>query len=157
MRCSHGTVNATRQVRTSAEKINCQRRKLNMKSHPALSVVAPAGDRIRSGLKTLEIRQWSPETVPLRDLVIIQNKVRLSSEGVQEDPDGELMAIVDVESVGEWKEHELIQSCSAYWEPGWKAWRLSNIRPLSSDGRFPARLRIYWIELPFYRETPQDE
>jgi hypothetical protein len=43
-----------------------------MKTHPALSVVAPAGDRIRSGKKILESRQWSPESVPLRYPVIVQ-------------------------------------------------------------------------------------
>lgn len=60
-----------------------------MKSHPALSVIAPAGDLIRSGKKTLEIRQWIPESIPLRDLVIVQNKIRLSRDGVSDDPDGD--------------------------------------------------------------------
>ena len=119
-----------------------------MKSHFALSVVAPAGDLIRSGKKTLEIRQWLPDSLPLRDLVIIQNKIRLSSEGVTEDPDGRAVAIVDVESVDEWKESEVDEACASYWEPGWKAWRLNNVRPLSLQDRFPARLRIYSVDLP---------
>jgi len=118
-----------------------------MKSHFALSVVSPAGDRIRSGKKTLEVRQWEPESLPLRNLVIIQNKIRLSSQGVTEDPDGEAVAIVDVESAEEWKENEIDEACASYWEPGWKAWRLTNVRPLSLDLRFPARLRIYSIDL----------
>lgn len=119
-----------------------------MKSYAALSVVEPAGERIRSGKKTLEIRQWSPESIPLRDLVIVQNKIRLSSNGVTEDPHGEAVAIVDVESVEEWKENEIYEACASYWEPGWKAWRLSNVRPLYLEERFPARLRIYTVELP---------
>lgn len=86
-----------------------------MKSYAALSVAVPAGDRIRSGKKTLEIRQWSPESVPLRDLVIVQNKTRLSSNGVTEDPHGEAVAIVDVESVEEWKENEVNEACVSYW------------------------------------------
>ena len=120
----------------------------NMKTHPALSVVAPAGDLIRSGEKTLEIRQWSPDAVPLRDLVIIQNKIRLSSDGLTDDPDGKAVAIVDVESVEEWKESEINEACASYWESGWKAWQLVNVRPLYLDDRYPARLRIYSIDLP---------
>ncbi len=119
-----------------------------MKSHFALSVVAPAGDRIRSGEKNLEIRQWSPGSIPLRDLVIVQNKIRLSSVGVTDDPDGEIVAVVDIESVDEWKQHEMSEACASCWEPGWKAWRLSNVRPIYLKGRYPARLRIYSIELP---------
>jgi hypothetical protein len=119
-----------------------------MKSHPALSVVSPAGDLIRSGEKILEIRQWSPDSIPLRDLVIVQNKIRLSSDGVTDDPDGEAIAIVDIESVKEWHESEMDEACASYWEPGWKAWRMSNVRPLFLEGRLPARLRIYSVDLP---------
>jgi len=119
-----------------------------MKSHAALSVVFPAGEQIRSGEKSLEIRRWSPESIPLRDLVIVQNKVRLSRSGITDDPCGEAVAIVDVESVEEWKEDEVNEACASCWEPGWTAWRLSNIRPLCLDERFPARLRIYAVELP---------
>ncbi len=58
------------------------------RTYSALSVVAPAGDRIRTGQKTLEIRQWKPDGLPLRDLVIVQNTLRLSSNGITEDPNG---------------------------------------------------------------------
>lgn len=119
-----------------------------MKPHSALSVLAPAGDLIRSGRKILEIREWSPESLPLRDLVIVQNQIRLSRDGVTDDPDGEVMAIVDVESVEEWKENEMNEACGSGWEAGWMAWRLSNVRPIHVDGRFPARLRVYPIDLP---------
>jgi hypothetical protein len=119
-----------------------------MQTYPALSIVAPAGERIRSGRKTLEIRQWIPESIPFRDLVIVQNRIRLSSTGVTDDPDGEAVAIVDIDSVDEWRETEISEACASYWEPGWKAWRLSNIRPLYLSERFPARLRIYSIDLP---------
>ncbi len=100
------------------------------------------------GRRTLEIRQWSPESLPLRDLVIVQNKIRLSSAGVTEDPDGEVVAIADVESVDDWKPHEMNEACASYWEPGWTAWRLGNVRPLFLKSRYPARLRIYSIDLP---------
>jgi hypothetical protein len=118
-----------------------------MPTYKALSVVAPAGDNIRAGSKTLEIRDWGPEELPLRNLVIIQNHIRLSSSGVQEDADGEAVAIVDVEAITDWQEDELEPACASYWEPGWKAWRLSNVRPLQLEEHFPARLRIYNVEL----------
>lgn len=113
----------------------------------ALSVVAPVGDRIRSGQKTLEIRHWRPDGLPLRDLVIVQNNVRLSSKGISEDAEGRAVALVDVESIAPWQEDELEASCANYWEPGWLAWRLTNVRPLDIDQAIPARLRIYPVDL----------
>lgn len=117
-------------------------------NHPALSVLYPAGDWIRSGKKTLEIRSWSPETVPLRNLVIVQNRIKLGSAGIQEDPNGEAVALVDVESVEEWKEADFTGACATFWEPGWLAWKLVNLRPLRLKDCFPARLRIYPVTLP---------
>lgn len=119
-----------------------------MNQYPALSVVFPAGDLVRSGRKTIEVRQWTPETLPLRDLVIIQNQQRLSSNGITEDPDGRAVAIVDIESVEDWKEDQINEACASYWEPGWKAWLLTNVRPLELETPFLARLRIYSIVLP---------
>lgn len=120
----------------------------------ALSVVVRAGDNIRSGHKTLEIRDWVPEELPLRNLVIIQNRTRLSSNGITEDPDGEAVAIVDIETITDWQEEELEAACASHWEPGWKAWQLSNVRPLHLAERFPARLRIYNVELPEFSIEP---
>ena len=119
-----------------------------MKLYSALSVVYPAGDLIRSGEKTLEIRQWRPESLPLRDLIIVQNKIRLSSAGVTEDPEGEAVAIVDIDSVEDWREDQIAEACATYWEPGWTAWKLTNVRPLKGKASLPARLRIYAVEVP---------
>lgn len=33
----------------------------------ALSIVAPSGQRIAQGMKTLEVRSWQPEQLPLKD------------------------------------------------------------------------------------------
>lgn len=118
-----------------------------VKTCAALSVVAPAGDRIRSGLKTLEIRSWRPNTLPLRDLLIVQNNVRLSRQGVTEDPRGRVVALVDIESVADWREDDLAASCAKYWEPGWLAWRITNLRPVHYPEDVPARLRIYDLSL----------
>ena len=37
----------------------------------ALSIVAPNGTRIAQGRKTLEVRAWQPEQLPLKDIVIV--------------------------------------------------------------------------------------
>lgn len=119
-----------------------------MAEHWALSVVQPAGDLIRAGRKTLEVRQWQPEGVPVRDLVIVQNGVRLSSAGVQEDAEGEAVALVDVVGVEPWGRQMLDAACATAWEPGWLAWRLERVRPLPRGLRVPARLRLYRVVLP---------
>lgn len=54
----------------------------------ALSVVAPAGGWIREGRKTVEVRRWIPDVLPLLDLVIVENAMRLSAGGVSRDPEG---------------------------------------------------------------------
>ena len=49
-------------------------------------------------------------------------------------------------AVTDWKEDELAKACGSYWEPGWFAWHLSNVRPLDLDFPLPARLRIYAVD-----------
>ncbi|WP_244962284.1 ASCH domain-containing protein [Burkholderia diffusa] len=61
----------------------------------ALSIVKPAVDDIVAGRKRVEIRSWAPPTLPLRDLVLVQNTIFLRQDG-QEDPDGIALAWVDV-------------------------------------------------------------
>lgn len=112
-----------------------------------MSVVAPAGERIRAGEKWLEIRRWKPDTLPLRDLLIVQNRHRLSSGGLSEDPDGVALALVDVIGVHPWREDELAASFATVWEPGWLAWELANVRPLDRICPAPARLRLYPVTL----------
>lgn len=118
-----------------------------MKIYRALSVVTPAGSRIRSGKKTIEVRKWCPDEFPLRDLLIVQNDIRLSRSGVTEDPNGRVVALVDVVAVTDWKEEHLAASCAPYWAAGWLAWHLENIRPLDFVEPVPACRRIYEIEL----------
>ena len=120
-----------------------------MKSYRALSIVAPGGDRIRSGEKRLEVRRWRPEIeLPLRDLLIVQNRVRLGRGhgGVAEDSDGEAVALVDVVAVREWLECELEAACGSYWEPGWLAWELANVRAVRPEEPVVARLGIYEVQ-----------
>lgn len=114
----------------------------------ALSVVAPAGSWIREGRKTLEVRRWIPGILPLRDLVIVENTTRLSASGVSHDPEGMAIALVDVAYVGEWTEDQLEDACGSFWEAGWFAWHLTNLRLIDPPVPAPAERRIYEIELP---------
>lgn len=119
-----------------------------MKKYSALSIVAPGGERIRSGQKTIEVRKWKPKILPLFDLVIVENSTYLSNSGVSQDPNGKAVALVDVLSISEWKQDELEDAYGSYWEEGWLGWKLSNIRPLTYENPVDAKLRIYEIELP---------
>lgn len=119
-----------------------------MKKFSALSIVAPGGDLIRTGKKTLEIRKWQPDSIPLKDLLIVQNSIRLSSSGTAEDPNGTAVALVDIEAVSNWQVGDLKASCGTFWEPGWVAWKISNVRPMDCDIPVVAKLRIYEVEIP---------
>ena len=112
-----------------------------------LSIVAPAGERIRNCLKILETRRWAPDHLPLRNLLIIENKTRLSRAGPNEDPYGSATALVDIVTVRPWLQTDLTATSSDTWEPGWLAWELSNIRPVSYLSHLPARRRLYELEL----------
>ncbi|MDA3872730.1 MAG: hypothetical protein PF795_02080 [Kiritimatiellae bacterium] len=59
----------------------------------ALSVIEMPGRAIASGKKTLEVRRWRPESLPLIDLVIVQNKRRLTVEDPI-DQEGRVVAVV---------------------------------------------------------------
>ena len=115
--------------------------------YKALSVVDTAGKRIRDGLKKLEIRKWLSDKMPLSDVVIVQNSIRLSSSGISHDPNGRALALVDFIDFTDWTEEQLEESCASYWESGWYAWRIANVRPISTIITPPAKLRIYEIDL----------
>jgi hypothetical protein len=113
----------------------------------ALSIVAPNGTRIAEGRKTLEVRSWQPDTVPLRDLVIVENDTRLSDDR-PEDPEGRAVALVDVLEVHPWRPDEVKAACSSGWRPGYFAWVLGNVRVLPPGPAVPARLGLYTIDPP---------
>jgi hypothetical protein len=118
-----------------------------MKLYHALSVVEPAGDEIRSRKKSIEVRKWIPDLLPLRDLLSIQNRERLSSTGAQEDPNGKAVALVDVVAVREWKKGDMEAAGAKKWESGWWAWELVNVRPFDCPAFLPAKRRIYPVTL----------
>lgn len=111
---------------------------------PALSIVAPAVDDIVAGRKTVEIRSWSPPTLPLRDLVLVQNTIYLRQDG-QEDPDGIALALVDVVGVHDWTPDEA-RSQGKQWCAGYVCWELTNVRAIERSFRCVARRGIYAME-----------
>ncbi|MDQ7730334.1 ASCH domain-containing protein [Halomonas sp. SpR8] len=112
----------------------------------ALSIVAPHGSNIAAGKKTLEVRSWRPESLPVRNLLIVENSMFLSADNPI-DVDGRSVAIVDVEEVHEWQPSEVEAACSNGWESGYWAWSLSNVRPVTNGGTLPAKRKLYEVEL----------
>jgi len=111
----------------------------------ALSIVSPHGSNIASGKKTLEIRSWRPESLPIRDLLIVENLNFLSAHNPV-DPEGRAVAIVDVEEIHEWHPSEVKEACSSGWEPGYWAWCLSNVRSIASSELVSAKRKLYEID-----------
>lgn len=112
----------------------------------ALSIVAPNGARIAAGRKTLEIRSWRPDSLPLRDLLIVENRIFLTGEDPF-DPDGTAVAVVDIESVHAWQASELEAACASQWTPGLWAWRVANARPIAGVVRVVARRKLYEVQV----------
>ena len=111
----------------------------------ALSIVEPHGQNIATGRKTLEIRTWQPEQLPLYNLVIVENNKFLMQDG--DEDEGYAVAVVDVLQIHDWQQHELEAACASNWAQGYYAWELSNIRALQPPIKTVAKRKIYTIEL----------
>lgn len=111
----------------------------------ALSVVAPWGQAIAEGRKRIEVRSWRPEVLPVRNLLIVENQRRLTETG-DTDPDGRAVALVDVMEVHPWAPDEAEAACST-WEPGWWAWALENVRPITTPFPMLAARKLYMVEV----------
>lgn len=111
----------------------------------ALSIVKPAVDDIVAGRKQVEIRSWAPPTIPLLDLVLVQNTIYLRQDG-QEDPDGIALAVVDVVGVHDWTPDEA-RSQGKQWCAGYVCWELTNVRAIDRPFRCVARRGIYALAL----------
>jgi hypothetical protein len=112
----------------------------------ALSIVAPSGTSIAFGRKTLEVRSWRPETLPLTDLLIVENGRFLSAHGDSDD-DGRLVAVVDIAGVQPWLPTEVEPACATAWAPGYWAWRICNVRRIASPLKVVAARKLYDVPL----------
>ncbi|NLE09005.1 MAG: ASCH domain-containing protein [Dehalococcoidales bacterium] len=114
----------------------------------ALSVVKPYGHYISTGRKTIEVRNWQPvDGMPLENLVIVENAVRLNSSTHPTDPDGRIVAIVKVTGIRNWEKKDLAASCAGTFQDGLLAWDLGNIRKATYPMKVAAKLRIYDLDL----------
>ena len=113
----------------------------------ALSIVAPGGRRIAPGEKTLEVRRWKPTIGADEDLLIVENGRFLRTEG-DEDHEGKAVAIVRVGAFRPFVPEDLAAACGSYFEEGWLAWELLDVRPISSTISIKAARGIYEIDPP---------
>lgn len=114
--------------------------------YKALSIVFPGGQLIAGGKKTIEVRSWKPDLVPMKDLLIIENGKYLYNEG-DRDTNGRAVAIVDISKVEPWSEEQVTPACATFWEEGRFAWHLENIREIENHGPILAARGIYEVEL----------
>ncbi|MDO7431689.1 ASCH domain-containing protein [Acinetobacter nosocomialis] len=116
-----------------------------MQQFLALSVVAPNGTYIAQGVKTLEVRSWVPTELPLKDLLIVENKNFLMNDGDEEE--GIAVALVDVVSIHVWQNDEIEPACATSWSEGYFAWVLSNVRPVKQQLKVQAKRKIYQVSM----------
>ncbi|MBX8547874.1 MULTISPECIES: ASCH domain-containing protein [Pseudomonas] len=114
----------------------------------ALSIVRPSGGRIASGEKTLEVRRWHPELDPSEDLLIVENGRFLHTDR-DEDDDGIAVAIVRVKAVRPFILADMQAACASYFEDGWLAWELSDVRPVTRPVSIRAARGIYEVDFSF--------
>lgn len=110
----------------------------------ALSVVAPAGQLIATGKKTIEVRKWLPNLSPEEDLLIVENLNYLTKDG-DEEP-GVALAVVNISSVRPFTPDDIPAACASSFEEGWFAWEISNVRQVDPAINARAARKIYTVE-----------
>ncbi|WP_051303682.1 hypothetical protein [Comamonas composti] len=117
-----------------------------MSTFLALSIVAPHGQNIAWGRKTLEVRSWLPASLPLRNVLIVENRQYLTRERPA-DPHAQAVALVDIAWAAPWRTDQVQAACSSGWEEGYYAWQLENIRRLPRPVAVHAARKLYELEL----------
>ncbi|ALD01949.1 ASCH domain-containing protein [Acinetobacter albensis] len=107
----------------------------------APSIVAPNARRITHGMKTLELRSWQPEQLPVKDLLIIENKNFLNHPEAEEQEGA--WALIDVDSVHILQPHEVGAECASDCAECYFAWQLSNILLIKNHVEASAKRKIY--------------
>ncbi|MDK7736178.1 hypothetical protein QP597_07090 [Providencia stuartii] len=91
----------------------------------AISIVNQVGQKITLGEKTLEIRKWQSNIDAEEELLIVENSRYLESD--------------------------MAAACTSYYELGWLAWKLTDIRaiaePIAEPIEVIAKQKIYEVEL----------
>lgn len=79
------------------------------------------GQKITLGEKTLEIRKWQSNIDAEEELLIVENSRYL--------------------------EGDMAAACTSYYELGWLAWKLTDIRAIAEPIEVIAKQKIYEVEL----------
>lgn len=115
--------------------------------YKALSVVAPWGQRIAEGIKTIEVRSWTtPELGPQDDLLIVENSQYLMNDG-ETDPNGLAVALVKIREMRDFRPEDMTASCASRYEDGWFSWILHDVRPIRKEIPVFAARKIYELEI----------
>ncbi len=120
-----------------------------------ISIVAPNGVRIADGIKTIEVRSWTPEVSPDEDLLIVENKRYLKVEG-DVDPDGYAVAVVRVAKVRTFDRKDISAACATSFAEGYYSWELTHVRKLQNPFPVVARRGIYETDFSFRPLNRQD-
>ena len=115
-------------------------------TYQALSIVGTGCSKIAAGLKTIEVRSWPPPVVPMKDLLIVQNTIYLKKDG-DFDPDGEAVALVDVNHVEPWTQDQFEAATAGTFKAGLTGWHLTNVRKVKCNNRVLAARKIYEVEV----------
>lgn len=119
-------------------------RDMNKGSMKALSVVAPSGQLIASGKKTIEVRRWLPDLSPEEDLLIVENLNYLTKDGDEES--GMAVAVVNISSVRPFTPDDIPAACASSFEEGWFGWEIINVRQVDPAINARAARKIYTVE-----------
>lgn len=82
---------------------------------------------------------------PSEDLLIVENGRFLHNDG-DEDDDGIAVAVVRVKAVRPFVLADMQAACASYFEDGWLAWELSDLRPVTHSVAIRAARGIYEVD-----------
>lgn len=112
----------------------------------AISIVAPNGTRIADGIKTIEVRSWTPDLDPDEDLLIVENKRYLKTEG-EVDPEGYAVAIVRIAKIRTFEKQDIPDACATSFAEGYYSWELTHVRKLQNPVLVLAKRGLYETDL----------
>ncbi|EAA9210073.1 hypothetical protein LMC80_004232 [Salmonella enterica] len=117
--------------------------------YKALSIVYPAVENILNGTKDVEIRSWMPSSLPMKDLILVENRRYLNDGEI--DTHAHARAMVDILSVREWTYEDYLNqpetvTIGRAWKPGYYIWLIGNVRKIKNEILCDAKKGIYEID-----------
>lgn len=113
----------------------------------ALSIVRPAGTQIANGLKTLEVRRWTPEIRVGEEILLVENENFLTVDGQEEA--GKAVAVITLGKIREFRQEDIPQACASYYEEGWMAWEIRTVKKIEPPFSARAARKLYEIDDAF--------